>query len=131
MRDRRREQAGAPQCGTRFRCPASCAAARRAATPHTMSRPPAPRRPQYAAPPPSSSPAFMQAPQYASSRSSYPAFLSPQETAWIHLACAGRGLVDAFRWDTVVRLVARCVRPARCARENWQGRMQACLDALN
>lgn len=67
----------------------------------------------------------MQAPQYASSRSSYPAFLSPQETAWIHLACAGRGLVDAFRWDTVVRLVARCVRPARCARENWQGRMQA------
>ncbi|TBU29045.1 etoposide-induced protein 2.4-domain-containing protein [Dichomitus squalens] len=68
-----------------------------------MSRPPRRPRPQYT--PPSSS-EFIQAPQYASSRSTYPTFLSLQETAWLQLSCAGRGLVDAFRWDTVVRLAA-------------------------
>ncbi|KAI9056880.1 hypothetical protein FKP32DRAFT_1638810 [Trametes sanguinea] len=70
-----------------------------------MSRTSRQPRPQYATPP-SSEGSFVQAPQYASSRSSYPAFLSLQETARLQLICAGRGFVDAFRWDTVIRLVA-------------------------
>ena len=44
-----------------------------------------------------------------SSRDAYPTFLSPQETALLQLQAAGRGLVDACRWDIVVRLAARCV----------------------
>ncbi|PCH38477.1 hypothetical protein WOLCODRAFT_136303 [Wolfiporia cocos MD-104 SS10] len=40
------------------------------------------------------------------SRATYPTFLPLHETLRVQLACAGRGLVDAFRWDTVVRLVA-------------------------
>ncbi|PSS22650.1 hypothetical protein PHLCEN_2v3016 [Hermanssonia centrifuga] len=41
-----------------------------------------------------------------SSRSAYPSFLSPQETAFLQLKAAGQGLLDALRWDVVVRLVA-------------------------
>lgn len=74
----------------------------------TMSRPPRLARPQYAPASPSGS-TFSQAPQYVSSRATYPTFLSLQETARLQLTCAGRGLVDAFRWDTVIRLIARCV----------------------
>ncbi|OJT11126.1 Protein EI24 -like protein [Trametes pubescens] len=70
-----------------------------------MSRPPRLARPQYAPPSPSGS-TFSQASQYVSSRATYPTFLSLQETAWLQLTCAGRGLVDAFRWDTVIRLIA-------------------------
>ncbi|KAI0806970.1 hypothetical protein C8Q74DRAFT_26457 [Fomes fomentarius] len=70
-----------------------------------MSRLPRQPHPQY---PPTPS-GFTPAPQHTSLRSSYPAFLSLQQTAWLQLLCAGRGLVDAFRWDTVIRLVARCV----------------------
>ncbi|KAI0928059.1 hypothetical protein AcW2_004192 [Taiwanofungus camphoratus] len=62
-----------------------------------MARPPRPRPPTaYVAPGNSS---------YLS-RSMYPSFLSLHDTVRLQLACAGRGLVDAFRWDTVVRLVA-------------------------
>ncbi|KAH9932148.1 etoposide-induced protein 2.4-domain-containing protein [Amylocystis lapponica] len=43
---------------------------------------------------------------YSASRASYPSFLSLQDTARIQLRCASKGLIDAFRWDTVVRLVA-------------------------
>ncbi|TFK84519.1 hypothetical protein K466DRAFT_496432 [Polyporus arcularius HHB13444] len=68
-----------------------------------MSRPSRQPRPHYASTPSSE---FIQAPQYTSSRSAYPTFLSLQETAWLQLSCAARGLVDAFRWDTVARLVA-------------------------
>lgn len=49
---------------------------------------------------------------YASSsysRASYPAFLPLKDTARLQLTCAGRGLLDAFRWDVVVRLAARYV----------------------
>ncbi|KAI0747673.1 etoposide-induced protein 2.4-domain-containing protein [Daedaleopsis nitida] len=61
-------------------------------------------RPHY---PSNPSSGFIQAPQYtASSRSSYPTFLSLQETVWLQLQCAGRGFMDAFRWDMVLRLVA-------------------------
>ncbi|KAI0831763.1 etoposide-induced protein 2.4-domain-containing protein [Trametes gibbosa] len=62
-------------------------------------------RPQYTSPPISDA-SFSQSSQYVSPRATYPVFLSLQETAWLQLVCAGRGLVDAFRWDTVVRLVA-------------------------
>ena len=47
--------------------------------PHLMSRSSRPPRPQYT---PVSSSEFIQAPQHVSSRSSYPTFLSLQETAW-------------------------------------------------
>ncbi|KAI8998998.1 etoposide-induced protein 2.4-domain-containing protein [Trametes punicea] len=63
-------------------------------------------RPQYASASSSSGAFHSQAPQYVSSRSSYPTFLSLQETARLQVTCAARGFVDAFRWDTVVRLVA-------------------------
>ncbi|KZT74136.1 hypothetical protein DAEQUDRAFT_661252 [Daedalea quercina L-15889] len=43
---------------------------------------------------------------FYASRSSYPNFLSFQDTIRVQLSCASRGLVDAFRWDTVIRLVA-------------------------
>ncbi|EED81729.1 predicted protein [Postia placenta Mad-698-R] len=46
---------------------------------------------------------------YASSsysRATYPAFLPLKDTARLQLTCAGRGLLDAFRWDIVVRLAA-------------------------
>ncbi|GJE98120.1 EI24-domain-containing protein [Phanerochaete sordida] len=39
-------------------------------------------------------------------RSSYPTFLTPQETILLQLRAAGRGLLDAFRWDVVIRLVS-------------------------
>lgn len=42
-----------------------------------------------------------------SSRSAYPVFLSPQESGLLQLRAVGRGLLDAFRWDIVVRLIAR------------------------
>lgn len=86
----------------------------RVASHTTMSRPSRQPRPHYASTPSSE---FIQAPRYTSSRSAYPTFLSLQETAWLQLSCAARGLVDAFRWDTVARLVARCVvcaAEARC-----------------
>ncbi|KAF7796729.1 hypothetical protein EIP86_007912 [Pleurotus ostreatoroseus] len=41
-------------------------------------------------------------PQAATAREAYPTFLSFSETALLHLQAAGRGLVDAFRWDVVV-----------------------------
>ncbi|KAI0637375.1 etoposide-induced protein 2.4-domain-containing protein [Trametes polyzona] len=69
-----------------------------------MSRPSRHARPQYASP--SSSDSSFAQPQYTSSRATYPTFLSLQETAWLQLTCAGRGLVDAFRWDMVIKLVA-------------------------
>ncbi|KAH9930913.1 etoposide-induced protein 2.4-domain-containing protein [Fomitopsis serialis] len=43
---------------------------------------------------------------FYTSRSSYPNFLPLQDTIRVQFSCAWRGLVDAFRWDTVVRLVA-------------------------
>ncbi|KAI0781309.1 etoposide-induced protein 2.4-domain-containing protein [Trametes elegans] len=70
-----------------------------------MSKPTRHPRTQYASASPSDS-VFSQPPLYTSSRSSYPVFLSLQETAWLQLTCAGRGLFDASRWDTVARLVA-------------------------
>ncbi|KAI0350077.1 hypothetical protein OH77DRAFT_1525115 [Trametes cingulata] len=70
-----------------------------------MSRPAKHTRLQYS-PTPSSAASFSPAPQYVSSRSQYPTFLSLQETAWLQLTCAGRGLLDACRWDTVIKLVA-------------------------
>ncbi|KAI0691170.1 etoposide-induced protein 2.4-domain-containing protein [Cytidiella melzeri] len=45
-------------------------------------------------------------PTGGSSRSAYPAFLSPQETCLLQLKAAGRGFLEAFRWDVVVRLIA-------------------------
>ncbi|KAI0086612.1 etoposide-induced protein 2.4-domain-containing protein [Irpex rosettiformis] len=42
----------------------------------------------------------------SSARSAYPAFLSVQETGLLQLKAAGKGLLDAFRWDVVVRLMA-------------------------
>ncbi len=47
-----------------------------------------------------------------SSREAYPTFLSFPESALLHLHAAGRGLLDACRWDVVVRRAARCVRGA-------------------
>ena len=44
---------------------------------------------------------------FYTSRSTYPNFLSLQDTLRVHVSCAWRGLVDASRWDTVIRLVAR------------------------
>ena len=44
-----------------------------------------------------------------SPRDAYPTFLSPQETAMLHLQAVGKGLLDACRWDVVVRLAARYV----------------------
>ncbi|CAL1703697.1 unnamed protein product [Somion occarium] len=52
------------------------------------------------------SPSNMNIPPIYSSRSSYPTFLSFHETARLQLRAATRGLWDAFRWDTVIRLVA-------------------------
>ncbi|GBE82613.1 etoposide-induced protein 2.4-domain-containing protein [Sparassis latifolia] len=73
-----------------------------------MSRPSRPYRPR---PPsaysPSAAPSFVShASRPSLSRSSYPSFLSLYETARVQLACAAQGLLDAFRWDIVVRLVA-------------------------
>lgn len=45
-------------------------------------------------------------PSHTSPRSSYPTFLSVQETATLQLIAAGRGLWDASRWDRVIRLIA-------------------------
>ena len=50
---------------------------------------------------------------YYSSRSSYPTFLSLQDTIWLQLGFAARGLVDAFRWDVVFKLVTRLVKHFR------------------
>ncbi|KAI0259934.1 etoposide-induced protein 2.4-domain-containing protein [Gloeopeniophorella convolvens] len=47
------------------------------------------------------------APQYTSARSAYPTFLSFQDTLKLQIGWAWRGLVDASRWDIVVRLVTR------------------------
>jgi hypothetical protein len=44
-----------------------------------------------------------------SAREAYPAFLSFQDTLGLQVGWAGRGFVDAFRWDIVVRLIARNV----------------------
>lgn len=48
-------------------------------------------------------------PPLATARSTYPKFLSVQETALLHIRWAYRGLLDSFRWDIVARTVARCV----------------------
>ncbi|KAI0340210.1 EI24-domain-containing protein [Trametopsis cervina] len=56
-----------------------------------MSRSPLPARPSH---------------HHGSARSAYPVFLSFPETALLQLKAAGKGLVDAFRWDRVVRLIA-------------------------
>ena len=42
-----------------------------------------------------------------SARSAYPVFLSVQETSLLQLKAASKGLLDAFRWDVVVRLMIR------------------------
>jgi etoposide-induced 2.4 mRNA len=44
-----------------------------------------------------------------SSRSSYPTFLSFQDSALLQLKWAWRGLHDAFRWNVVFSVVAKCV----------------------
>lgn len=44
-----------------------------------------------------------------SSRSAYPTFLTPQDTALLQLKAAGRGILDACRWDVVIRLIARYI----------------------
>ncbi|KAI0060794.1 hypothetical protein BV25DRAFT_1992601 [Artomyces pyxidatus] len=44
-------------------------------------------------------------PRYTSARSSYPTFLSLPDTLKLQAGWAWRGLVDAFRWDIVVKLV--------------------------
>ncbi|KAI0811169.1 etoposide-induced protein 2.4-domain-containing protein [Irpex lacteus] len=41
-----------------------------------------------------------------SPRSAYPTFLSVRETGVLQLKAAGKGLLDAFRWDIVARLMA-------------------------
>ncbi|KAH9967963.1 etoposide-induced protein 2.4-domain-containing protein, partial [Russula dissimulans] len=43
-------------------------------------------------------------------RSSYPVFLSFQDTAKLQIGWAWRGFVDAFRWDVVIRLMTRNIR---------------------
>jgi hypothetical protein len=54
-----------------------------------------------------------QAPRFLSARSSYPVFLSFQDTAKLQIGWAWRGFVDAFRWDVVIRLMTRnvCFHP--------------------
>ncbi|KAI9511321.1 hypothetical protein F5148DRAFT_1171694 [Russula earlei] len=59
-------------------------------------------RPQSARPAP--------APGFASSRSSYPVFLSFQDTVKLQIGWAWRGLIDASRWDVVIGLLTRNVR---------------------
>ncbi|KAH9923932.1 etoposide-induced protein 2.4-domain-containing protein [Epithele typhae] len=81
---------------------------RRAQRAHHSSTPPP--QPSFSIPP-SDQPPFEHQPRsdpptYVSSRAAYPTFLSAQDTARLHLSCAGRGLLDACRWDTVVRVVA-------------------------
>jgi len=49
------------------------------------------------------------APGPPTARSTYPKFLSVQETALLQVRWASRGLLDSFRWDIVARTVARCV----------------------
>lgn len=44
-----------------------------------------------------------------SARSTYPLFLSVQETTFLQLRWAWRGLCDSFRWDVVFSTVARYV----------------------
>ncbi|KAI9446809.1 hypothetical protein H4582DRAFT_1908551 [Lactarius indigo] len=48
--------------------------------------------------------------RFVSARESYPVFLSFQDTLGLQFGWAWRGLVDAFRWDIVVRLITRNVR---------------------
>ena len=43
----------------------------------------------------------------ASSRASYPIFIPLTETLLLHLNWAKAGLIDAFRWDYAVKLIAR------------------------
>ncbi|KAH8108159.1 etoposide-induced protein 2.4-domain-containing protein [Cristinia sonorae] len=50
-------------------------------------------------------PSTNHAPNFMASRSTYPTFLSFQDTAFLQLRAAGRGLLHASRWDIVVRLV--------------------------
>ncbi|KAI0303492.1 etoposide-induced protein 2.4-domain-containing protein, partial [Multifurca ochricompacta] len=49
-------------------------------------------------------------PSSVSARASYPVFLSFPDTLKLQIACACRGLVDAFRWDIVIGLLTRNVR---------------------
>ena len=48
-------------------------------------------------------------PRSVSARELYPVFLSFQDTLGLQVGWAWRGLVDAFRWDIVVRLITRNV----------------------
>ncbi|KAI9456275.1 etoposide-induced protein 2.4-domain-containing protein [Lactarius psammicola] len=64
------------------------------------------RRP-HGNPPQSTQPA--PSPRFVSARESYPVFLSFLDTLVLQVGWARRGLVDAFRWDTVVRLITRNV----------------------
>lgn len=48
-------------------------------------------------------------PRSVSARELYPVFLSFQDTLALQVGWAWRGLVDAFRWDIVVRLITRNV----------------------
>ncbi|KAN0129373.1 hypothetical protein V8E53_012857 [Lactarius tabidus] len=49
-------------------------------------------------------------PRSVSARELYPVFLTFQDTLALQVGWAWRGLVDAFRWDIVVRLITRNVR---------------------
>lgn len=45
--------------------------------------------------------------QHQLSRSAYPTFLSLQETIKLQLTWASRGVLEAFRWDVVVKTATR------------------------
>jgi hypothetical protein len=48
------------------------------------------------------------------SRAAYPTFLSLHETLWLQTKWCLRGLLDAFRWDLVVRTATRYTSPLVC-----------------
>lgn len=52
--------------------------------------------------------------QHQPSRSAYPTFLSLQATTKLQLTWAFRGILDAFRWDVVVKTATRYVRSTSC-----------------
>jgi len=81
--------------------PAGAGSSHRSASPATGQR--QAKRPPQASDPPLNAPH-----KYTSSRDSYPTFLPLADTFKLQLGWALRGLVDAFRWDIVVKLLARC-----------------------
>ena len=80
----------------------------------------------YPPPPPPPAPS----PRFVSAREAYPSFLSFQDTLGLQVSWAGRGLVDAFRWDIVVRLIARNVGfPKSFFFFSYLRRRDSCSDA--